>query len=85
VGDFNEITEEFEKFGGAPKSQGQTRDFYDTLRYCKLHDLGYIGARFTWSNMWEIADFVKERLDRATKTNEWRDTYPIWIVEILAN
>jgi hypothetical protein len=85
VGDFNEIMEESEKFGGVRKSQGIMDEFYDTLRDYRLHDLGYVGARFTWSNMRHENNFVKERLDRATATNEWRDLYPRQVVEVLAN
>jgi hypothetical protein len=85
VGDFNEIMEESEKFGGVCKSQGIMDEFYDTLRDYRLHDLEYVGARFMWSNMRHDNNFVKERLDRATATNEWRDLYPRQVVKVLAN
>lgn len=61
------------------------REFCDTLSHCQLHDLGYIGARFTWCNMRQGGDFVKERLDRALATNEWNEDYPVRVVEVLAN
>jgi hypothetical protein len=60
-------------------------NFCDTLRDCLLHDLGYVRAQFTWSNMRHDDDFVKERLDKATATDEWRDLYPRRVVEVLAN
>jgi hypothetical protein len=85
VGDFNEIMEESEKFEGPRKPQGQMGAFCDTLRDCQLHDLGYVGAQFTWSNMRHDGEFVKERLDKATTTDEWRDLYPRRVVEVLAN
>jgi hypothetical protein len=85
VGDFNEIMEESEKFGGPRKPQGQMGIFCDTLRDCLLHDLGYVGAQFTWSNMRHDGEFVKERLDRATAMDEWKDLYLRRVVEVLAN
>ena len=51
LGDFNEIMDANEKFGGLPKSRRQMMGFRDTLLSCNLHDLGFVGPKYTWSNM----------------------------------
>lgn len=50
VGDCNEILFSSEKSGGPIQPSWQMDDFQVTLNDCKLQDLGYIGADFTWGN-----------------------------------
>jgi hypothetical protein len=50
VGDFNEILDLTEKFGGGGRPRGQMEAFKQTLEDCYLYDLGYRGPRFTWNN-----------------------------------
>ena len=85
IGDFNEITENSEKVGGLPKVRRQMENFCNTISHCQFYDLGYRGSRFTWCNMQHNGDFVKERLDRALANDNWRDNYPMWTIEVLAN
>lgn len=49
-GDFNEIMQHSEKWGGNPRSERQLRLFQEALDYCHLGDLGYPGSKFTWCN-----------------------------------
>jgi exonuclease III len=85
VGDFNEITEDSEKFGAALRHRWQMENFSNTLAFCRLHDLGFSGAKFTWCNYREDDHFTQERIDRATATPEWTDLFPVRLVEVLAN
>lgn len=84
VGDFNETVNDSEKYGEFRKPMRQMVDFQDTLETCRLHDLGYSGAKFTWSNGREGNHFIQERLDRALGNDEWRDMFPESQVEVLA-
>jgi endonuclease/exonuclease/phosphatase (EEP) superfamily protein YafD len=58
--------------------------FRNVLTGCNLHDLGYKGARFTWTNCRQGGGFTKERLDRALANAEWRTLYQEVTVHILA-
>jgi hypothetical protein len=83
VGDFNEILEESEKYGLRRTPQHQMRTFRKALESCKLEDLGYVGASFTWNNFRDGRDHTRERLDRALSNNAWRGLFPIHRVEVL--
>lgn len=48
LGDFNEITNSFEKKSGRLRSVYQMNDFRMTLEDCNLNDLGFVGRWFTW-------------------------------------
>lgn len=47
VGDVNEILKQFEKFRATRKPTRQTESFEYALKICELHDLGYLGDKFT--------------------------------------
>ena len=51
LGDFNEILSNFEKFGGAIRTQQPMDGFRKVIDYCAFQDLGYCGFEFTWYNM----------------------------------
>jgi exonuclease III len=85
LGDFNEILEADEKFGGNPKSRSQMKEFRDTLSCCNLHDLGFVGPKFTWNNMREGDYFIKERLDRVFANESWQEKFPFHEVQVLAS
>lgn len=66
-GDFNIILSADEKIGKTVPSFKGMCDFASCLDACNLHDLGYIGAKFTWSksnNAWS-------RLDRMVASSNW--------------
>lgn len=47
------------------------KSFAEMIRKCDLHDLGFSGPKFTWSNMRSGAANVQERLDRALGNHQW--------------
>lgn len=49
IGDYNDIANANEKFGGRHPSQEKLNNF-DSLITFRLTDLGYIGLSFTWTN-----------------------------------
>ncbi|XP_026417071.1 uncharacterized protein LOC113312538 [Papaver somniferum] len=64
IGDFNALLGSEDKNGGLEVDESDflnLRNFYDTL---DLHDPGFSGPRFTWSNMQQGPDLILERLDR---------------------
>jgi len=83
MGDFNEIIDQSEKVGGAIRSEAQMQRFSASLEDCNLHDLGYRGSKFTWSNGRDSSDFIKERLDRAVATPRWCANFSNVSVETL--
>ena len=46
-GDFNEIKCVEEKEGGSCRPRQQMRNFVDTINWCKLKDVGFVGPKFT--------------------------------------
>ncbi|XP_042950057.1 uncharacterized protein LOC122282168 [Carya illinoinensis] len=71
MGDFNEILCNEEKEGAASRPFSQMERFREALYECDLVDLGYIGAKYTWSNKREGRAFTKERLDRGFGNSSW--------------
>lgn len=47
--------------------------FINVLEHGNLHDLGWMGEKFTWSNMHEDETYTKERLDRVLSNQSWLD------------
>ncbi|GLT33620.1 hypothetical protein SLA2020_081920 [Shorea laevis] len=75
IGDFNDVLDQTEKFGGAPVSQPRIRAYSECMNDCNLMDLGYSGGKFTWVNMRENNQIIRERLDRAWANSEWRTLF----------
>lgn len=76
IGDVNEILTVSEKVGGLTRQQNQMRAFQQTLEFCGLTDLGFVGPKFTWSNCQEGDAFIKERLDRRVANFAWKNFFP---------
>ena len=76
VGDFNEITSLDEKSGMADRSLPQMAAFRGALSDCSLHDLGYHGPDFTWSNRRGPGTLVRVRLDRSVANPAWSNLFP---------
>lgn len=76
VGDFNEITRQDEKLGGARWSHNQMQFFRDIIDECGFMDLVFIGPKFTWCKHFGNRHSIWERLDRALATNSRFLRYP---------
>lgn len=70
-GDFNDIVNAHEKFGGKQIHVNRSNNFLKCLNYCSLVDLGYCGSKFTWTNKRKIGDLILERIDRVIANYEW--------------
>ncbi|KAL0445840.1 UNVERIFIED_CONTAM: hypothetical protein Slati_1711900 [Sesamum latifolium] len=76
TGDFNEILDHKKKDGGSIRPNWQMRDFRRALADNGLHDPGYLGKPFTWSNKHDHPATVRERLDRACVSDSWLNCHP---------
>lgn len=41
-----------------------------------MHDLGFLGSKFTWSNLCRNNKTIRERLDRFAANSEWLELFP---------
>lgn len=73
VGNLNEIFYHRKKKGNWVQVEKQLEDFRDTLIDYELHELGFLGTPFTWSNGREGRDLINERLDRCMTNLTWCD------------
>jgi hypothetical protein len=71
VGDFNEILDFSEKFGGYGCQRSLMEAFQKTLEFCELFELDFRGPRFTRTNGKEGQEFIKEKLDRVVANRKW--------------
>ncbi|KAL8507009.1 hypothetical protein ACS0TY_017768 [Phlomoides rotata] len=76
LGDFNEILWSWEKKWGNCSRTHQMDTFRQTISDLNLHDLGFQGNKFTWSNNSEGIDNIQVRLDRAFANSMWRVIFP---------
>ncbi|KAA3468467.1 Exo_endo_phos domain-containing protein [Gossypium australe] len=83
AGDFNEIMYSFEKRGGLPRDQKRTEVFRDTLEECRLMDVGYSEAWFTWEKGNLPETNIRERLDRGVANEKWFTLFPMGSVQHL--
>lgn len=80
IGDYNEILHISETEDRAPSLM---RAFREALADCTLHDLGYMGHAFKWSNRRKAGREVREHLDRAAATASWCELFPLAVVKHL--
>ena len=76
LGDFNEVLNSEDKFGGRSINLNRALDFKECLDTCSLLDLGFSGPKFTWSNLRQVPDLILERIDRSFANPSWRLLYP---------
>ena len=76
VGDFNEITRQDEKLGGAWRYHNQMQLFRDVINKCSFMDLGFVGSKFTWARHFKDRRSIWERLDRGLANNGWFLKFP---------
>ena len=76
LGDFNDILNTEEKWGGNSPSNSRMSEFRNCINACNMIDLGLSGPKFTWSNCHDINSLIMERLDRALANPNWRILFP---------
>ncbi|KAF7115523.1 hypothetical protein RHSIM_RhsimUnG0053200 [Rhododendron simsii] len=76
VGDFNEIGSIWEKQGGGECPRSRIELFQSFLSDCALMDLEFKGPAYTWTNNQGEGFNIRERLDKALATVEWREIFP---------
>ncbi|GLT73561.1 hypothetical protein SLA2020_454110 [Shorea laevis] len=76
IGDFNDVVDQSEKFGGNDVSQTRVRAYLDCMNSCNMVDLGFTGNRFTWVNMRCSNQMIRERLDRVWANPDWKLNFP---------
>lgn len=76
MGDFNEVGSIWEKQGGGTCNRARLERFQQLLSNCALMDLEFKGPRFTWSNNQGEGSNIRERLDKALATMDWRIMFP---------
>ncbi|KAL9661048.1 hypothetical protein QQ045_025867 [Rhodiola kirilowii] len=83
--DFNEIC----RFSESTSNNLSRRSYMDQFRQlllgCGLTDLGYKGAKYTYTNKRKGRDEIKCRLDRAVGDDLWAERYPYSIVQHLSS
>ncbi|KAH7849152.1 hypothetical protein Vadar_013770 [Vaccinium darrowii] len=75
VEDFNEIGSVANKQGGAPCSSGQFERFQNVISECSLLDLEFKGSAYTWTNNQRGNANIREHIDRALASVEWRQKF----------
>ncbi|KAK3010773.1 hypothetical protein RJ639_011993 [Escallonia herrerae] len=76
AGDFNDIANSTEKWGGIPTSRNRCSTFVNRINSCQLLDLGFQGPLFTWFRNRNGHCYLKERLDRGLCNRQWRLNFP---------
>ena len=76
IGDFNEITSQFEKVGGCLRPTRQMDHFCTAIHHCNFIDLGYVGSPFTWSRNHPVEGHIHIRLDQALANMTWKSLFP---------
>ncbi|GKV19127.1 hypothetical protein SLEP1_g29421 [Rubroshorea leprosula] len=76
AGDFNDVLSQSEKFGGGPINQKRVQAYSSCMNSCNMMDMGFVGGRFTWTNMQSNGNIIRERLDRFWCNPEWKICFP---------
>lgn len=80
LGNFNDVLNQSEKFGGRKISNSRTRLYVDAMNNCKLMDIGFVGPKFTWTNK-RNHNTIYEKHDRGWANVEWLNAfceYSLW-------
>lgn len=85
IGDFNAILSSSEKLSKRPEQARLIDDFREALELNELEDLGYHGYQFTWNKKRPREANIRERLDRAVATGNWREKFPLTTVTHLSS
>lgn len=74
-GNFNEILACNEKAGSVTRNERKMNGFRETMAFCALKDLHFVGPKFTWGGI-RCGHEVKVRLDRFLASVSWSDWFP---------
>ena len=84
IGDFNDVTNEEEEFGGNDICRRRVSEYTNCMDYCNLFYLGFSRSKYTWTNKRDISNLIQQRLDRVWANLEWKTTHPEALVKHLA-
>lgn len=76
AGNFNEVVMGEDKFGGKPVNVSKAICFQECSNSCRMIDIGFSRAQFTWSNHRPLAHLIQERIDRVFVNADWYGLYP---------
>ncbi|CAN0873079.1 hypothetical protein LINGRAHAP2_LOCUS10282 [Linum grandiflorum] len=76
IGDFNAVRLAEEKEGCLPPSASSLKQFNNFIFGNGLEDVSAVGPLFTWSNNYQGAGLVRQRLDRLLCNVDWREKFP---------
>jgi len=74
--DSNEILNGNDELGGRQVYLSTALDFKACLDKCNFLDLGFLGPKYTWSNLRQVTDHILERIDRCFANPTWRVLFP---------
>lgn len=77
IGDFNEVGSIWEKQGGVECSSSRVENFQKIMSDCALMDPEFKGNAFTWTNNQMGNNCIRERIDRAMVSVDWRHKFPL--------
>ena len=77
IGDFNKITNISEKEGGSDRPRQLMGNFVDSINWCNLKDMGFVGPNFTWLYQTTGGVQIQEQLDRALDMIGWLELFPV--------
>jgi hypothetical protein len=76
IGNLNFVLDQSEKLGGRPVASSSLCPLKGFIDHFGLVDLGFSGNPFTWSNLRQGNDAIKERLDRGIANISWVHLHP---------
>jgi hypothetical protein len=74
AGDFNEIIDANEQFGGSGRSERQMNAFREAVSMCGLVDLGFISLLYTWDNRRD-GDYYNIKVGLDSVCEQWFHEY----------
>lgn len=84
LGNFNDIANQYEKFGCAPINIARCNWFVERINRSALIDLGFSGPKYTWKGpLLQGFNRIFERLDRALANDSWINAFPDCSVYVL--
>lgn len=75
-GDFNDILVVADKKDGNNRSISRLNWNRQTMSNCGIHDMGFEGYIFTWTNGMEDLENIQFRINRGLATSEFANRFP---------